>query len=80
MRGRAPALGRAPFAALAAACLLLALPQAATAALEAGAARVDITPPNGGMTLGFVRPDIAVEGVHTRLTGRVLVQIGRAHV
>jgi neutral ceramidase len=45
----------------------------ASAALRAGAARVDITPVNGGSTLGFVRPDVAVKGVHTRLTGRVLV-------
>lgn len=45
----------------------------AHAELQAGAARVDITPENGGTTLGFVRPDIAVRGVHTRLTGRVLV-------
>lgn len=48
---------------------------AATAvpALEAGAASVDITPRLGGTTLGYVRPDMAVDGVHTRLTGRALV-------
>lgn len=42
-------------------------------ALEAGAAAVDITPRLGGTTLGYVRPDMAVDGVHTRLTGRALV-------
>jgi hypothetical protein len=52
---------------------LALLPATAGAALRAGAARVDITPENGGTTLGFVRPDITVKGVHTRLTGRVLV-------
>lgn len=41
--------------------------------LEAGAASVDITPRLGGTTLGYVRPDMAVDGVHTRLTGRALV-------
>ena len=41
--------------------------------LKAGVATADITPENGGTTLGFVRPDIAVKGVHTRLMGRVLV-------
>ncbi len=45
---------------------------------DAGAAagrrgRVDITPANGGTTLGYVRPDITVKGVHTRLIGRALV-------
>jgi neutral ceramidase len=46
---------------------------AEAAPLRAGAASFDITPPNGGTTLGYVRPDVAVEGVHTRLTGRALV-------
>jgi neutral ceramidase len=41
--------------------------------LRAGVAEVDITPANGGTTFGYVRPDIAVEGVHTRLMGRALV-------
>lgn len=41
--------------------------------LEAGAASVDITPRLGGTTLGYVRPDMAVDGVHTRLNGRALV-------
>ncbi len=41
--------------------------------LKAGAAQVDITPRLGGTTLGYVRPDMAVDGVHTRLTGRALV-------
>jgi neutral ceramidase len=45
----------------------------ATAALRAGAAVTDITPQNGGTTLGFVRPDITVKGVRTRLTARALV-------
>ena len=45
----------------------------ATAALRAGAAVADITPQNGGTTLGFVRPDITVKGVRTRLTARALV-------
>ena len=50
-----------------------AVAPASASALTAGVAKVDITPENGGTTLGFVRPDIAVKGVHTRLTGRVLV-------
>ena len=41
--------------------------------LLAGAATVDITPRLGGTTLGYVRPDMPVDGVHTRLTGRALV-------
>lgn len=62
-------------AALLAALVLAGLaPAAATAApLRAGVATVDITPENGGTTLGYVRPDITVKGVHTRLMGRVLV-------
>ena len=61
-------------AALAAAALMLVAPAGASAGqLRAGAASFDITPPNGGTTLGYVRPDVAVEGVHTRLTGRALV-------
>jgi hypothetical protein len=51
----------------------LALPSAASAELRAGVAVADITPANGGSTFGFVRPDITVKGVHTRLTGRALV-------
>ena len=52
----------------------LALPSdAAAGKLRAGVASFDITPPTGGTTLGYVRPDIAVEGVHTRLTGNALV-------
>jgi neutral ceramidase len=59
---------------LALAALSSAAPAAASAApLRAGAASFDITPPNGGTTLGYVRPDVTVEGVHTRLTGRALV-------
>ena len=50
------------------------LPAAAQAApLTAGVGTADFTPENGGTTLGFVRPDITVKGVHTRLMGRVLV-------
>ncbi len=45
----------------------------ASAGLRAGAAVADITPENGGTTLGFVRPDITVKGVRTRLTARALV-------
>lgn len=41
--------------------------------LRAGASQVDITPKLGGTTLGYVRPDMPVDGVHTRLTGRALV-------
>jgi neutral ceramidase len=41
--------------------------------LLAGAAAVDITPRLGGTTLGYVRPDMPVDGVHTRLMGRALV-------
>src|ERR687893_117694 len=47
-------------------------PSAHAAPLRAGVASADITPENGGTTFGFVRPDIAVKGVHTRLMGRVL--------
>ena len=43
------------------------------ATLRAGVAKADITPENGGTTLGYVRPDVTVKGVHTRLMGRVLV-------
>ncbi len=70
-----PARWRAFGGALVAVALALALnPGAASAAqLRAGVAEVDITPPNGAGTLGYVRPDISVVGVHTRLTGRVLV-------
>ena len=51
-----------------------ALPGTAHAAgLRAGAATADITPANGGSTLGFVRPDITVKGARGRLTGRALV-------
>lgn len=52
---------------MAAAALALLAPATASAALRAGVAKVDVTPENGGTTLGFVRPDIAVKGVHTRL-------------
>jgi hypothetical protein len=57
-------------AALAAAALA---PSAHAAPLSAGVATADITPENGGTTFGFVRPDVTVKGVHTRLMGRVLV-------
>lgn len=56
--------------------LCLPLASASTApgsGLRAGAAAVDITPRLGGTTLGYVRPDMPVDGVHTRLTGRALV-------
>ena len=67
-------LGGATVAIAALACAgALAGASSAQAELRAGAARVDITPENGGTTLGYVRPDIFVRGVHTRLTGRVLV-------
>ncbi len=61
-------------AGLVAALAVLALaPSAHAAPLRAGVATADITPENGGMTFGFVRPDIMVTGVHTRLMGRALV-------
>ena len=61
-------------AGLLAGLMLVALaPPAAAAPLQAGVATADITPENGGMTFGFVRPDITVKGVHTRLMGRALV-------
>jgi neutral ceramidase len=61
-------------AGLAAALATLVLaPPAHAAPLQAGVATADITPENGGTTFGFVRPDITVKGVHTRLTGRALV-------
>jgi neutral ceramidase len=48
-------------------------PSAHAAPLRAGVATADITPENGGTTFGFVRPDIMVKGIHTRLMGRALV-------
>src|SRR3990170_877848 len=61
-------------AGLVAALTVVALaPPAHAAPLQAGVATADITPENGGTTLGFVRPDITVKGVHTRLMGRALV-------
>ena len=61
-------------AGLVAGLMVAALAPAAHAApLQAGVAAADITPQNGGMTFGFVRPDIMVKGVHTRLMGRALV-------
>ena len=53
--------------------LAVASSQAPAPVLRAGAAQVDITPALGGTTLGYVRPDMPVDGVHTRLTGRALV-------
>ncbi len=67
----APRLAAHAVAAIALLCL--ASPAPAAGELRAGVASFDITPANGGTTLGYVRPDIAVEGVHTRLTGRALV-------
>ncbi|MEA2387041.1 MAG: neutral ceramidase [Thermoleophilaceae bacterium] len=65
---------RTPAVLLAGAVLAAIAPAAADAApLRAGVATADITPENGGTTLGYVRPDITVKGVHTRLMGRVLV-------
>ena len=65
---------RAQLAGLVAGLLLVAVAPAAHAAeLRAGVATADITPENGGTTLGYVRPDVTVKGVHTRLMGRVLV-------
>ena len=61
-------------AGLAAVLALVALaPAAHAASLRAGVATADITPENGGTTFGFVRPDVMVKGVHTRLLGRALV-------
>ena len=61
-------------AGLVVALALLALaPSAHAAPLRAGVATADITPENGGTTFGFVRPDILVKGIHTRLMGRALV-------
>lgn len=53
--------------------VLALAPAASGAQLRAGVGIADITPENGGTTLGFVRPDIMVKGVHTRLMGRALV-------
>ena len=64
---------RTPAGLLLALLLVATAPTAAQAELRAGVATADITPENGGTTLGFVRPDITVKGVHTRLMGRVLV-------
>lgn len=68
-------LGCMRFAVMALLTLLVAASASAdaSAALRAGAAVADITPENGGTTLGFVRPDITVKGVRTRLTARALV-------
>jgi hypothetical protein len=55
------------------AALALMSTPAGAAELRAGVGMADITPENGGTTLGFVRPDIMVKGIHTRLMGRVLV-------
>ena len=63
---------RTPLA-LALVALACLAPAAEAAPLRAGVAKADITPVNGGTTLGYVRPDITVKGVHTRLMGRVLV-------
>ena len=52
---------------------LVAMAPPAAPELRAGVATVDITPPLGASTLGYVRPDIVTDGVHTRLTGRALV-------
>jgi neutral ceramidase len=73
--GRAARITRLALGAVGAclAGLVLVAPVAGAAPLRAGAAVADITPANGGSTLGFVRPDITVQGVHTRLTGRALV-------
>ena len=63
-------------AAVVLACLLfcaISASAAQAAPLQAGAAKADITPASGGTTLGYVRPDITVKGVHTRLLGRALV-------
>src|SRR5919106_2398628 len=61
-------------AGLAVVLALVALaPVAQAAPLRAGVATADITPENGGTTFGFVRPDITVKGIHTRLMGRALV-------
>ncbi len=61
-------------AVLAVALAAVSLPASANAApLSAGVETTDITPENGGTTFGFVRPDIAVKGIHTRLMGRALV-------
>src|SRR5918995_2981866 len=48
-------------------------PSAHAGPLRAGVGAADITPENGGTTFGFVRPDITVKGIHTRLTARALV-------
>src|SRR3712207_6089647 len=59
--------------ALSVVALALSVAPAHAHELKAGVGAADITPENGGTTLGFVRPDIPVQGVHTRLMGRVLV-------
>src|SRR3954451_2122030 len=45
----------------------------ASAKLEAGAGRADITPPTGYYMMGWVRTDAKVIGQHTRLYARVIV-------
>ncbi len=58
---------------LAAGTLALAGPAPASAGLEAGAGRADITPPTGYYLMGWVRSDAQAAGQFTRLFARALV-------
>jgi neutral ceramidase len=56
------------------ACLALpASAPAATAPVDVGVGRADITPPTGYTMMGWVRSDAKIVGQHTRLWARVIV-------
>ncbi|GAC1321328.1 MAG: hypothetical protein NVSMB25_14890 [Thermoleophilaceae bacterium] len=55
------------------ALLLLPAGAQASAGVEVGVSRVDITPPTGYAMMGWVRSDGVVIGQHTRLWARVIV-------
>lgn len=61
---------RALLIALLASC---ALPAAASANIDVGVGRADITPPTGYYMMGWVRSDGKIGGQHTRLWARVIV-------
>jgi neutral ceramidase len=53
--------------------VLLAVPSAASASVDVGVGRADITPPTGYYMMGWVRSDAKIEGQNTRLWARVIV-------
>jgi hypothetical protein len=60
-------------AAVLGASLAVAAPASASAQLEVGVGRADITPPTGYYMMGWVRSDALVIGQNTRLLARVIV-------